>query len=498
MSFTAKGSELQVLVNGSVNVPLVGSNRSFDRRLSHYEQQNRVILLGGTMWVLSYAVGGVSEFVSDEGQTHLALYGTLLMVQAVFETIGAMLVAATDGNVDHFAERNSRCVIVFTLGWIVLYMGLSALSAPIQPINAVFWIATLPFVYLLLRFKAIIQMDDENNPRFSDLLACSLALDLGSDGLNALLEANLIIGPVNHSRKWPYELNGSLHVLAGALVFAVYWYFRRAHSRQLALSFTLYSYLLLQGFADLSHSVINRYANDASIPPIDYGFPIIHITFPLAYFLFGSHVYLHLGRYWLEQRSANADSIAQEQSIVAHHGNLEHAKQAITTETDLNTYIVHGKNTADRFTLLILACFNGHAESVDLLLESDTVQVNKGSLRQHWTPLYVAAMRGNSLSVEKLITRGANVHAKTEDGQTALLAATMFGYTKIVQQLMEAGAHSTSTWLGIKAVDAAEVLGRESTVKAYGGYESHFQGYISKKRGCVCVASWPGIYCKSW
>jgi hypothetical protein len=175
-------------------------------------------------------------------------------------------------------------------------------------------------------------------------------------------------------------------------------------------------------------------------------------------------------------------------------------EQALSAGADLNAHFAYEANAVDQFTLLILACFNRHEDAVDLLLSQGdvVVQVNKGSLRQHWTPLYVAAMRGNSLSVGKLIARGADVHVETEDEQSALLAATTFGHTQVANQLMEAGARKRSAWMGVEVSTAAEELGRASIVESMRSYDSHFQGDIREVRGCSCVASWPGIYSKSW
>ena len=104
-------------------------------------------------------------------------------------------------------------------------------------------------------------------------------------------------------------------------------------------------------------------------------------------------------------------------------------------------------------------------------------------------------MRDNSLSVEKLIACGADVHAKTktEDEQSALLAATTFGHTQVAKQLMEAGARKRSAWMGVDVSTAAEELGRASIVESMRSYESHFQGYIREVRGCSCQD-----YSKSW
>jgi hypothetical protein len=502
MLSAAKAGELQ-LMSGSPNASLIGPDRrsSVSRRssMSHNERQNRVIMLGGAMWALAYAVSGVDNFVTDNGSKHRTLHGQLGLVEALLQTIGAMVVAASDVDLNLFAKINPLSVVAFALVWIMLYKGLEALVLPIQAINQAWWLAALPFTYLLLRFTPILQMCDKRYPRFSDLLAYSLALDLGSNGVAGWLLYGIFIDGPHEDATWPDYLMGTLYVLGGVLVFGIHWYFRSTHSRRLALSTTLYAYLLTFGACGLASTLINQHAYEEPTPLIEHSFAIIHIVFPLAYFLLGSLVHPYLARHWLQQRSANADSIAQEQSIAPHHGNLTAVEQAISAGTDLNAYIEHKHNVFDEFTLLILACFNWHEDAVDLLLSQDGVQVNKGSLRQHWTPLYVAAMRGDSLSVGKLIVCGANVHVKTEDEQSPLLAATTFGHTQIVQQLMEAGAsRKRSAWMGVSASAAAEELGHVSIVATLRSYESHFQGYIREERGCACVASWPGIYSKSW
>jgi hypothetical protein len=385
---------------------------------------------------------------------------------------------------------------------------MQALAPPIRDTNQVFWLAAVPFVYLLFRFGEVLQMERGGYPRFSDLLAYSLALDLLTLGLwycinakmNLVPIGNYIADPLGIKRVhfWPAYAIGALFILSGAFLFVYYRHLRSKHARRLALSATLYAYLLAQGVCFLAGDLVAEHAFHQDITLLFYSFAMIHLIFPVAYFVFRPLIYPYLGRFWLKQRTANADSIAQEQGIAAHHGNLAAVKQAISTGADLNAHFEHEHNVADEFTLLILACFNRHEDAVDLLLSRNDVQVDKGSLRQHWTPLYAAAMRGNSVSVGKLIVRGADVHLKTEDEQSALLAATTFGHTQIVQQLMEAGARTSMLWMGVDAVDAAEALGRDSTVKAMVAYESHFQGHIREVEGCTCVASWPGIYCKSW
>jgi hypothetical protein len=101
MPSASQGAELQTMPNGSGNSALFIVGRS---SMSHNERQNRVLIIGGTMWILSIVVGGVDQFATNDGQTHLALYGLLQLVQALLQTIGAMMVAATDADLDMFAN----------------------------------------------------------------------------------------------------------------------------------------------------------------------------------------------------------------------------------------------------------------------------------------------------------------------------------------------------------------------------------------------------------
>jgi hypothetical protein len=124
--------------------------------------------------------------------------------------------------------------------------------------------------------------------------------------------------------------------------------------------------------------------------------------------------------------------------------------------------------------------------------------VNKGSLHQNWTPLYVAAMQGHASIVAKLITHGADVDAKTEAHENALLIATAHGHSQAIRHLMEAGASKESIWMGLSVTNAAKSLRQDSALATFTAYESQFQGNITDEEGCICVASWPGIYCKLW
>jgi hypothetical protein len=241
--------------NGSGNDSLSIGRSS----MSHNERQNRVLIIGGTMWLLSFVAGGVATFATNGGLTHLTLHGLLNLVEALLQTIGAMVVAATDADLDMFAKKHPRSALTFALAWLVLYIGLAALALPIQAIAQVFWLAALPFAYLLLRFTPVLQMRDKSYPRFSDLLAYSLALDLGTNGAFEFLYGIIYDGPQGNPI-CPDYLVGTFNVLGGTLVFGIYWYFRDNYSRRMALSTTLYAYLLVFGVCRLTLNLVDQYS----------------------------------------------------------------------------------------------------------------------------------------------------------------------------------------------------------------------------------------------
>jgi hypothetical protein len=449
------------------------------------------------MLVLSWTSKGVGVFATGTDTKDRVLYGWMILAEALLQTVGAILIAASDIDLDLFVKRHQIYVLVFALAWISLNEGLVAMVPPIQAMNQAIWLSTVPFAYLLLHFKSVLEMRSENYPRFADLFAYSLSFDIMGAGLMHFIHANS--SGTKSQLRWPENLNGCIHFFSGLFLLFFYRHRCSKSSRRVAFAVTLYAYLLLNGVCSLVNITFIRAGRQRNITFIDYSYAIIHITFPLGFFAFRPCINPFLGRHWLRRRSCDPLIVAEEQHIAAHQGNLHAVKEVLGADGDLNAYLDHGYNEGDRFTLLTLACFNQHEDSVNLLLDHPDVQVNKGSCVQHWTPLHVAAMQGHISIVQQLIACGANVHARTEDDQSALLAATAHGHEQVAKALMEAGAsRKHSAWMGIDAADAATTLGREGVVKALRAYQSHFQGNILEVDGCACVASWPGIYCKSW
>ena len=89
-------------------------------------------------------------------------------------------------------------------------------------------------------------------------------------------------------------------------------------------------------------------------------------------------------------------------------------------------------------TPLTLACQNGNAEMVNLLLDRGA-DANT-SLRGGETVLMTAARTGKVGPVRALLSRGAQVDAKERRGQTALMWAAADGHAQVVELLLAAGA----------------------------------------------------------
>ena len=285
----------------------------------------------------------------------------------------------------------------------------------------------------------------------------------------------------------------------GPLAVAYAYSFSR-HNKQeshtIAFNTAIYAYLLAYGFGVLV-ACIEVTFNNYEIGIGSWLLGPIHLVPALTMLLFRERIFRWLGSRWLSgRRGFNAREIGLEQGIKPHHGSLAAVEDAISAGRDLNAPL-QLEGAHDEFTLLLLACFNGHLDAANRLLDAEAM-VNKASPHQQWRPLYVAAMNGHSDVVASLLFRGADAHAQTEAGENALLVATAHGHTQVVKQLLDVGAELEMQWMGLTAADAAAHLQRDSALCALRAYESHFAGRISEARGVNCVASWPGMYAREW
>jgi ankyrin repeat protein len=89
-------------------------------------------------------------------------------------------------------------------------------------------------------------------------------------------------------------------------------------------------------------------------------------------------------------------------------------------------------------SLLMLASYHGHTETVRMLLQRD-VDIDRRNNRGQ-TPLGGVAFKGETEIVALLLGHGADINADNGHGMTPIMFAAMFGRTKVVAQLEAHGA----------------------------------------------------------
>jgi ankyrin repeat protein len=89
----------------------------------------------------------------------------------------------------------------------------------------------------------------------------------------------------------------------------------------------------------------------------------------------------------------------------------------------------------------------GQVACIEALVKGGAL-INATISEQGTTPLMMAAARSNTALVKRMLSLGANVHAKDRFGITALFQASLSGHTENIQSLVDAGANSNDTLSG--------------------------------------------------
>ncbi|KAG9453603.1 hypothetical protein H6P81_006507 [Aristolochia fimbriata] len=118
------------------------------------------------------------------------------------------------------------------------------------------------------------------------------------------------------------------------------------------------------------------------------------------------------------------------------------------------------------WTPLHVAAVSGRAEVLDRLL-CETGR--RGGLidcrdKQERTPLHLAASKGHSWCVRRLVEAGAEVNATSEDGRTALFRAAANGDVETVALLLEMGADPSIAAEDVTPADVAQEKGHGNVV----------------------------------
>ncbi|XP_055853420.1 ankyrin-1-like [Episyrphus balteatus] len=104
----------------------------------------------------------------------------------------------------------------------------------------------------------------------------------------------------------------------------------------------------------------------------------------------------------------------------------------------INGANVNAKTTKNRLTALHIACVKQFINVVEVLLE---FQADVDCVAKGFTPLHIAAEKGNSTIIEMLVKHNMNiVNSKQENGDTALHIAAKKGHQNALEILLKNGA----------------------------------------------------------
>ncbi|CEF71376.1 Ankyrin repeat and KAP P-loop domain and Ankyrin repeat-containing domain-containing protein [Strongyloides ratti] len=138
-------------------------------------------------------------------------------------------------------------------------------------------------------------------------------------------------------------------------------------------------------------------------------------------------------------QEASEENLDIEMALRANNSNL--TITSLSQMTNELTDIALGDIIAQKMEQFFLAIENGESFPVEKLREH---HVKNYTNKKKETFLIAAARYGN-LETCEIVIDGSDVHAKDEDGFTALLNACQNGYPKIVKLLLEKGAYVDGT-----------------------------------------------------
>jgi ankyrin repeat protein len=149
------------------------------------------------------------------------------------------------------------------------------------------------------------------------------------------------------------------------------------------------------------------------------------------------------------------------------------AKERVVELIEANPALI-GEYSHDGWTPLHLACFFGQAAVAEALISrgADVRARSHNPMRN--TPLHAAAAGRSKDAVRTLLENGADVNARQEGGWTALHAASQNGDVEMVRLLIAGGADVQARAENQQnAMDLALTKGHQAVVDLLDEYASH-------------------------
>jgi hypothetical protein len=179
------------------------------------------------------------QYAAPERSTRL-----LYLIYGVTQTFGLLLMTGADVDANICIGKH-RCILVaIILFWIANVSYWALLD------NPSFWLNALPYIYLIVRFRPVLDMKDGFS-RFSQLMTLTLMSVLISQMPDNFFDA------FNLSPKWPNMFVGIYVFAGGCCVGLVHEQARwRGESLTIQLNMGIYCYLFFQGELGVLHCAV--------------------------------------------------------------------------------------------------------------------------------------------------------------------------------------------------------------------------------------------------
>lgn len=119
--------------------------------------------------------------------------------------------------------------------------------------------------------------------------------------------------------------------------------------------------------------------------------------------------------------------------IAAHYGNDRIASLLYDKGADVNFAAKVNSRYRVYYYFFLIIC-------MEMFMEKQFYNMYYSELQHNITPMHVAAKWGKMKMVNLLMSKGANIEAKTRDGLTPLHCAARSGHHEVVDILIEKGA----------------------------------------------------------
>jgi hypothetical protein len=183
-----EGLELQSLEGGRTSTALKlqprfnTENKSSARARRSSAAVQREVYHGRVLsWgIVIFMAGFVINAVWTWWLTDKTSFGWSWIVYAVLQTAGLIGMTTADIDMDAYFQRNQWQVLVFVMMWMTM-TAMTALMVNSGP-SQCYWVEAVPFLYLLCRFKEV--MERRAPLHFSQLFTLSLAMAEFGNALN--------------------------------------------------------------------------------------------------------------------------------------------------------------------------------------------------------------------------------------------------------------------------------------------------------------------------